>query len=323
MQATQKKQIPQKRNWRRWILFGLSVIVISLNGIGLFGGDVVYEEVSVLHSHMNEKNMEAFKSQLKDSVAENQIEDVTLDSRFGYSLRGTYIRNSQVTDKTLVFLHGFAENRAAGMNYLDIYLNQGFNVLLVDSRAHGKSGGDSVTWGNYEKYDLDTWVDWVQKRFPQGEIGIHGISMGAATALLHAELNETSKRVRFYVADSSYSDFETLLAMKMEQYFPKVLLPQLLLPYANIAAYWNSRFTFYQASPIRSVANVTTPVLYLHGEADKVVPPYMSQKLYEATKGPRQIYTFPQAAHVAGVFEEHSRYSAVVQNFVRFAEGQS
>lgn len=213
MQATRKKQIPQKRNWRRWFLFGLSVIVLSLNGIGLFGGDVVYEEVSVLHSHMNEKNMEAFKSQLKDSVAENQIEEVTLDSRFGYFLRGTYIRNSQATDKTLVFLHGFAENRAAGLNYLDIYLNQGFNVLLVDSRAHGKSGGDSVTWGNYEKYDLDTWVDWVQKRFPQGEIGIHGISMGAATALLHAELNETSKRVRFYVADSSYSDFETLLAI--------------------------------------------------------------------------------------------------------------
>ncbi|WP_425061395.1 alpha/beta hydrolase [Sporomusa carbonis] len=211
------------------------------------------------------------------------------------------------------------------MYYTDIYLNAGFNILLVDSRAHGESGGNSVTWGNYEKYDLDQWVDWVYQRFPGGMIGIHGISMGAATALMHAELNEANKRVAFYIADSSYSDFETLLALQLKQRLslPGTVLPKILLQYANAAAYFNSRFTFHQASPIRSVRNVTTPVLYIHLEADELIPASMSQELYQATKGPRQLYMFPHAGHISAIFDDWYRYGGVVQNFVRSVEQHS
>jgi fermentation-respiration switch protein FrsA (DUF1100 family) len=197
--------------------------------------------------------------------------------------------------------------------------------LIVDSRAHGESGGNSVTWGNYEKYDLDQWVDWVCQRLPKGMIGVHGISMGAATALMHAELNEANKRVAFYIADSSYSDFETLLALQMQQRLSLsgMVLPKLLLQYANVVAYFNARFTFHQASPIRSVRNITTPVLYIHGEADKLVPAYMSLDLYHATKGPRQIYMFPHAEHVTAIFDDRYRYGGVVQNFVHSVDQHS
>ena len=80
----------------------------------------------------------------------------------------------------MIFLHGFTENRLVGLNYRNLYLNAGFNLLLVDSRDHGESGGESVTWGVYEKQDLDQWVDWVRQRFPVGMIGVHGVSLGAA-----------------------------------------------------------------------------------------------------------------------------------------------
>jgi fermentation-respiration switch protein FrsA (DUF1100 family) len=143
--------------------------------------------------------------------------------------------------------------------------------------------------------------------------------MGAATAVLHAELNESQKRVSFYIADSAYSDFETLLALHIKQriHLPGNIPPQILLPYANAVAYINSRFTYYQASPIRALRNVTTPILYIHGEADMLVPVNMAQELYNATKGPRQLYTFPRAAHVSSIYNDRYRYRTVVQGFTR------
>ncbi|WP_371371147.1 alpha/beta hydrolase [Sporomusa aerivorans] len=324
MQSNTNFKVSEKGIRRRRLLVCILIAILCISGVGLFIGNVIYKETSILHSRMNVQNTGKLK-QILENGKKRQWSDITIESRFGYPLSATYIPNPASTDKTLIFLHGFTEDRATGLNYLDIYLNDGFNLLLVDSRAHGNSGGNSVTWGNYEKYDLDQWVDWVGHRFPGGMIGVHGISMGAATALMHAELNEKSKRVAFYIADSSYSDFETLLALQMEQRLnlPGKVLTKLLLPYANVAAYFNSRFTFHQASPIRSVRNITTPVLYIHGEADELVPVNMALDLYNATKGPRQIYLFPHAKHVAAIFDDHYRYGRVVQNFVQSIEQHS
>lgn len=314
-----KPKRSSKRLLRRLFFAILLLAVLCLNGIGLYMGNMIYNEMSVRHSRLNAHNSYRLKQTMEKGKQEKHWQDISLDSRFGYPIKGTYIPNPISTEKTLIFLHGFTENRLVGLYYLNLYLNSGFNLLLVDSRAHGESGGDSVTWGVYEKYDLDQWVDWVHQKFPKGLIGIHGISMGAATALLHAELNESGKRVAFYVADSAYSDFTALLALQMEQrlQLPGNISPQLLLPYVNAVAYLKSRFTFDQASPIRAVRHVTTPILYIHGEADKLVPASMSQELYTATKGPRQINTFPSAEHVSSLFNDRARYRTLVQDFTR------
>ncbi|MPN61963.1 hypothetical protein SDC9_209709 [bioreactor metagenome] len=109
--------------------------------------------------------------------------------------------------------------------------------------------------------------------------------------------------------------------MEQRLHVPGKILPEILLQYANVVAYIDSRFTFYQASPIRAVRKVTTPILYIHGEADHLVPASMSQELYQATKGPRQIYTFPQAEHVSAIFTDWKRYDTVIQNFTRSVNG--
>lgn len=313
----------RKPAWRRWFFIVVLIVVLCLNGIGLFFGNLLYQEASMLNSHLNDQRLEQFKHRMRSDRRNSEWTDIVIASRFGYPLHGTYIPNAQATDKTLVFLHGFTENRAVGLSYLDVYLDAGFNILLVDSRAHGESGGNSVTWGSYEKYDLEQWVAWVSERFPSGVIGVHGISMGAATALMHAELNETDKRVAFYVADSAYSDLEELLTLQMQRLFPEIAMPWLLLQYANVVAYLKSRFTFREASPIRSVRHVTTPVLYIHGAADKLVPPSMSEALYRATKGPRQLVVFPNTEHIAAIFDDRYRYRSVVRRFVDSIDQQS
>lgn len=314
-----RKLFGGKNFWRRLLLICFLFGFIAANAAGLFMGNIIYNEMCVRHSRLHANNTGRWQQILENGKTSRNWQDIRMPSRFGYSLTGTFIPNQQTTDKTLIFLHGFSESRLAGLSYLNIYLNAGYNLLLVDSRAHGESGGQSVTWGVYEKHDVDQWVDWLRHRFPKGTIGMHGISMGAATALLHAGLNESNKRVAFYIADSAYSDLESLLADQMSQrlQLPGNIPPQVLLPYANAVTYLRARFTFGAASPLRVVQQVTTPVLYIHGEADRLVPASMSQQLYSMTKGQRQIQLFPRADHVSSIYTDRSRYRTVVQGFAR------
>jgi fermentation-respiration switch protein FrsA (DUF1100 family) len=322
MQIQPEVQSGNKKVWQGWLIASALVIFLGANGIGLFLGNQVYEEASLLHSQLNAPSSSQLQQQLEIGKKTRQWEDVVIESRFAYSLKGTFIPNPHPTDKTLIFLHGFTDNRLAGLSYVSFYLKNGYNLLLIDSRAHGESGGSSVTWGVYEKQDLDQWVDWIRQRFPSGQIGVHGLSMGAATALMHAELNEKNKRVAFYIADSSYSDFETLLKLQLRQRLPQVepLFLNLLLPYVNLVAYFQAGFTFYQASPLQAVRQVTTPILYLHGEADKLIPVSMSQALYQATSGPKQIVTFPKREHIQAAYQERQQYDQVIQEFIRSLE---
>ena len=227
-----RKLFGGKNFWRRLLLICFLFGFIAANAAGLFMGDIIYNEMCVRHSRLHANNTGRWQQILENGKTSRNWQDIRMPSRFGYSLTGTFIPNQQTTDKTLIFLHGFSESRLAGLSYLNIYLNAGYNLLLVDSRAHGESGGQSVTWGVYEKHDVDQWVDWLRHRFPKGTIGMHGISMGAATALLHAGLNEANKRVSFYIADSAYSDLESLLADQMSQrlQLPGNIPPQVLLP---------------------------------------------------------------------------------------------
>ena len=66
--------------------------------------------------------------------------------------------------------------------YVSMYRNMGYNVLLVDLRGHGESGGEHTDWGLSERGDLDQWVQWLKKRDSSVHIGMHGVSLGAGMA---------------------------------------------------------------------------------------------------------------------------------------------
>lgn len=315
----------KRKVWKMSFIVFTLLLILCVNITGLILGSIIYEEASILPAYSHPRTNQRLLQALKYGDNDLKKETVTIESRYGYPLSATFIPNPEPATKTVVFLHGFMENRTIGLNYLDLYMQSGFNLLLIDLRAHGESGGDSVTWGNLEKYDLDQWITWVNQRIPNGTIGVHGISMGAATALMHAELNENNKRVAFYVADSAYSDFETLLELQVNRflYSTNLEIPKILLQYANVVSYFHSRSTFQQASPLKAVRNVTTPILYIHGEADQLVPAAMSLELQKATKGPSEVFLFANSTHGSAIFDNQKLYKKLVRNFIQSVDAQN
>ena len=128
-------------------------------------------------------------------------EPVTIRSDDGLTLFGRCYPAAPDAPWLLLF-HGYrsaAERDFCGG--LPFGMGMGCNVLLVDERAHGKSGGRCLTLGIRERYDCRRWVDYVVGHAgPDAKIVLYGMSMGAATVLMAAG-PELPKNVTGIVAD--------------------------------------------------------------------------------------------------------------------------
>lgn len=310
----------RKIYYHTFIVFSL-MIFITLNSVLIFLGILLHNGISVLNTRAEFMHYTSVQSRLKHGLETKGWQPVSLNSRFGYRLEGTFIANPSPANKTVIFVHGLAATQSMGLHVLDMYLDRGYNLLIYDSRSHGASGGPCVSWGYYEQYDLDQWVDWLEQKQPGGVIGVHGISLGATTAVMHSVLNESSRRVQFYIADSAYSDLPQLLEQQLAKHTRSnnLLWIDILIHYASLISYLQSDFAYAAIRPAAAMGTVTTPVLYLHGEADTLVPVDMSRELAAATNaanGYRELHTFPGIKHGRAALDSKQEYQAAVTNFL-------
>ena len=104
-------------------------------------------------------------------------------------------------------------------------VERGFNILMFDLRGHGSSGGEQVSGGYFEQWDvLGTFDFLARKGVPPGLIGLVGFSMGASTAILAAAQEPAFGAL---VADSPYAKAYELIAHEAAR---KTVLPRWSTP---------------------------------------------------------------------------------------------
>jgi len=312
-----KLKIKNKKR-AKMLLVIILVVFILVNAVGLYAGNYYYEQVSRLEINRNLDMEYYIKSFDYKRFSTLQTLDVNIKSNFGYTLSGTYILNPVATNNTVIVVHGITGVRWEAMKYADMYLDMGFNVLVYDSRYHGLSGGQDITLGFFEKYDLDNVVKYLRDASSVAVIGVHGESIGAVTSLLQAKLDQKSRNVSFYISDCPYSDLTELLASKLTgKYMPNSeFLAKAILFYANIVALKKSDFSIYAVSPIKIIKDITTPIMFIHGSNDTFIPASMSLELYMEKKGERYIYIAPNAEHAMSYFTDKTEYTAKVKEFL-------
>jgi len=243
-------------------------------------------------------------------------QEVHIRSPYGYDLFGIYIPLTG-SRKTVVIAHGITFSVYGSVKYAALFRRAGYNVLLYDHRNHGRSGGKNTTFGYYEKHDLQACCDWAWAQLgPGGTIGTMGESMGAAICLQHAALDP---RVAFVVADCPFSDLETLLQYRLRQEYHLPSFP--LLHLASLFSRLLTGMSFGQISPIRDIATLPTPILFMHGAEDDYIPPHMSQDLYDTKQvGIKDIYLAPGAAHAEALWSDREAYEKKLGQFLAEVE---
>ena len=189
----------------------------------------------------------------------------------------------------------------------------GFNILLVDQRAHGKSEGVTITFGVNERLDCKSWVDYAVSRFGNIPIFIVGVSMGASTVLMASDL-DLPESVVGIIADCPYSSPNLIIKKVCKEQLR--LPPALVYPLVTLGGLAFGHFNINSQSALKSVKNTSIPILLIHGEDDGFVPCYMSKDIYEAAAGEKYIYTFAGADHGLSYIADEEKYKKFTNEFI-------
>lgn len=130
-------------------------------------------------------------------------ENMQITSHDGLKLNALYYPGS--SDKTVIWVHGYTSHAERESAFPGLFYHSlGFNVLIPYLRAHGPSEGKYIAFGALERLDMLRWVEKVNEKLPDGQILIHGLSMGGGIALDMATME--MKNVKCMVIDApSYS----------------------------------------------------------------------------------------------------------------------
>jgi alpha-beta hydrolase superfamily lysophospholipase len=117
---------------------------------------------------------------------------------------------------TIFVLHGIRDRKETMQHWADHLSEAGYRAVLIDSRGHGRSSGDWLTYGVQESRDLSQVVDALHL---DGPIGVMGISYGGATAI---EWSAREPRVRAAVAVAPFASLRDIVPVYTPRTVPVV-----------------------------------------------------------------------------------------------------
>ncbi|MEI6043085.1 MAG: alpha/beta fold hydrolase [Chloroflexota bacterium] len=193
------------------------------------------------------------------------------------TMRGWWIPREN-SRRVLIMVHAKDGTRTFLLPVSQRLWQEGFNILLYDTRGQGQSEGDHYSFGWYEKYDVVGAVNFVKsKGFQPSSIGAVGWSMGAATTLL--AMAETPD-IKAGLAESSFGNLDRVF---QGQFSSNTGLPDFFYPGIRAAAGLLFGFEVLQTNPEKVFPKLgDRKVFLIHGEKDQVVPVSEFYRLIEA-----------------------------------------
>lgn len=254
-----------------------------------------------------------YDSDLEEVLNYKGVEEIELESNDYIPIKGYLYNFNKDSKKFIVLLHGYSANHYIQMPFVKMFKDRGYNVLMIDNRSHGKSGGEFASYGKFESEDLDLFINMLLNRFGDDIwIGLHGQSMGASTAIIYA--NKYGK-VNFVISDCGYSDGKGIIKYQLNE---KSKLP--MFPFYNLLnnkVIRRCKFSFDEVSPIKYIKENITPIMFVHGTSDTTVPYKMSEDMYKVRKNEKdKLLLVEDAEHMMCYAKNKEGYLKTLDEFL-------
>lgn len=248
-----------------------------------------------------------------EDMERTSFEEIRILSTDGLQLYGRLYQFGKDAP-LIIFFHGFHGIYAwDGYGFFRLCKENGINILMADARAHGKSGGNVITFGIMERCDCKSWAEYAMKRFGKDtDVFLAGVSMGAASVMMSSELG-LPENVRALIEDCGYSEpaaiiKETIQAMKL----PVAPFYQLI----KFCAHVFGHFDLESADAVQALEQSAIPTLFIHGEQDSIVPLSMEEELYKACKAKKRRVQIAGANHANSAMTDYETYEKEILQFI-------
>lgn len=242
-------------------------------------------------------------------------EDLTIRSCRNQTMKAWFVPGTNVK-RFVICVHGYGSTGPREFSHIFPFYNEdmGYNYLLPDLTAHGRSKGHFIGFGTFDAKNILLWVNYLTDRFGQDiEIILHGISMGAATVLNVNEMNPP-EQVKLIIedcgftcaADQVYETAKQTLGFECRHLFAST----------SILCKVFAGYQFKDSDPLGNMADAKNPVLFIHGEDDTFVPFDYGKQLYKACPTEKDFFWVPDAAHADSYYKAKDQYEEKVKDFI-------
>lgn len=242
-------------------------------------------------------------------------EDFVVRALDGALLRGWKVRAEKPNGSWILLFHGVSDNRIGVIGQSEFLLQNGYNVVMMDARCHGDSGGDIATYGWLERKDTSAVIDALEASEKPQHLFALGESMGGGIALQSAGVDP---RIEAVVAEASFANLQEAAydyaGLRQYPWLGKTLFA----PGAWLMVYRGGKLAGFPAaevSPVKAVAARPFPVLIICDEEDHALPCRHSEMIVRAARGPKEFWRVPRAWHTAALGYEPVEFRKRVLGF--------
>jgi len=289
----------------------IAILALLSAASGLIGNAI---GPGVLHpANLNpERLQEAEQTFARTSAAKT---DFTVRANDGVELCGWKVVAPSANGDWVLLFHGVSDNRTGDLGHAEFLLRHGYSVVMMDSRAHEKSGGDMATYGWKERYDTVAITDALYASERVRHLYAHGVSMGAAIALQSAAVEP---RIAAVSAEDPFASLREVsydyAGLDVSPFLGKTLFrPASIFAMRAIAK--TGGFDPDQGSPEKAVVQRPFPVLLICGTNDHRIPYRHAEAVYEAATGPKQLWIVQGAGHASALGHAPAEYENRVVSF--------
>ncbi len=221
-----------------------------------------------------------------------RAETVKIQSASGSDLSGWFFASPDSNAPVIILMHGVRGCRGDMMGRARFLHEAGYGTLLFDFQAHGESPGKQITFGYLESRDAQAVVEFTRTRNPKAKIGLIGVSMGGAAALLA----NPPLQVDAMILESVYPDIVRATEDRMVMRLGPV--GKIFTPLLTCQLGLRLDISPNQLRPIDGVSKVSVPKYFLAGTEDHQTTLVEANELFAAAVEPKQFWAVEGAGHV-------------------------
>lgn len=282
-----------KRRWLSWLC--MAVLMIGLPA----GCSVLQHKERELVFRIEPGQASWFRG-LPAGVQELDLRPRTFTAN--QSLHAWWWPAQRADAPAILYLHGVRWNLTGQLFRIEQLHAMGYSVLAVDYRGFGQSRGDLPSETTVYEDAQVAWERFAQLQPDRNKRLIFGHSLGGAVAVeLAAELSRQAQKdgspsaARGLILESTFTSLGDVAAVVADTALPvRWLLSQ-------------------KFDSIDKIDQVGMPVLLVHGQDDRYVPPRFSQQLYEAAQQPKTLLLVPGASHNNSMSLAGPRYRQAIK----------
>jgi uncharacterized protein len=216
----------------------------------------------------------------------------------------------------VLLLHGYRSDREVLHSRRRFYIRRGYHVLMLHFRGHGGSESTRISYGFNERKDVKAAIDFIRlihRRQPV-EIGIDGVSMGAAAAAYAVAYESINPD--WVILESCYDNINQALENRLGTRVPVPLVPFVARPMEFMGKHV-FQLPLEDLNPTKALESIHCPVLMLAGDSEKVLKTEEVEKLFRSIPEPKRLVFFPGAEHEDLLLHDPRRFIRTVDGFLK------